>query len=287
MASKGFKHSKKRNCGLVYEFLLRKMSQSLLQNDDVGYRTALRLVKKYYHTGSVLDGERRLFDAIVDTRGASEKVARGVIEEVISSAKNLDFRLIDIKKSNLLKDVNRSFGKKFFDEFRLEDYRSYASIQLLVNSCAQGSTIVEGVQRIQLREALIVYMMSSPEQKKLAPTADNLAYSIAVKKFNERYNDALSSDQKSILKEYVMSLADEDKGPKKLGSYLSKVRLRVMERLGDARLVREVVEDPTMGKRLVEAEDILKRMDLVTAGEREVEDLMLFIRLTEEVSSGE
>ena len=126
-----FKHNKKRDTGLVYEFLVRKLSQTMVEKDTSSYQKTMDILRKYYGDGAILAEERELFDVIMNARGLSEVAARRVLGEVQRVAKSMDARKIDIKKSNLIKEINYTFGRDFFSNHRVPTYRLLASIQML------------------------------------------------------------------------------------------------------------------------------------------------------------
>src|SRR5271165_3205878 len=118
-----FNHNKKRNSGLVYEFLVRQMGAGLIDHDKKIYQESLGLIRKYFGEGTPLGAERLLFEVFRENRGVTEGAAWRVIEEVKRLAKALDHKKIEIKKSNLIKEVNHTFGRDFFSRHRIPEYR--------------------------------------------------------------------------------------------------------------------------------------------------------------------
>ena len=126
-----FKHNKKRDTGLVYEFLIRKLSHAMINKNHDATQKTLEITRRYYGDGAPLSEERELFDVIRNARGLSESAARRVLGEIQRAAKEMDVKKIDIKKSNLIKEINYSFGKNFFFDYRIPEYRLLASIQMV------------------------------------------------------------------------------------------------------------------------------------------------------------
>src|SRR5579862_4386511 len=127
-----FKHNKKRNAALVYEFLVRQMGHRLLEGDQPGYRDTLRIVRRYFSANTILGAERELFEAVKTTRGVPEIVARRVLGIIRDRFMRLDHRKVDIKKSNLIKEINHGYGREFFTRYRVPEYRMLASIQMFL-----------------------------------------------------------------------------------------------------------------------------------------------------------
>ena len=76
------KHSKKRNSGLIYEFLVRQMGLSLLEGDRDTYERSLGIVRRYFSDSTPIGSERVLFDVIRQSRGVTEAAAWRTLDEV-------------------------------------------------------------------------------------------------------------------------------------------------------------------------------------------------------------
>lgn len=283
-----FKHNKRRNSGLIYEFLLRKISDSILEKDLKGSKKAFNIIKKYYKKGSPLYEEKVLFDTINQTKEVSDRVANGILKEVSRSARRLNFKTIDIKKSSLLKEINHTFGQSFFSTYVIDDYKALASIQLFINGCNPKSTLMENVQRIELEESLIKFMIyeHSKAQVNEYEQVDELSYRIAVDKFNKRYSDSLNESQKNLLSSYTTSLSSI-KNKHKFSKYLNEQRNNLLSFLKKSHKLEEIKSDKLILKKLDIAESILENMSFKNVGSKEVENLMLYCKLVEEITSND
>ena len=282
-----FKHNKKRDTGLVYEFLIRQMSRAVVDKDQAKYRRALEIVKKYYGDGSALSEERELFDVVRAARGLTENSARRVLGEIERHAQNMDAKKIDIKKSNLIKEINYSFGREFFSEHRVPDYRLLASIQMVIDAARTQNRLTETVQKIQLEEGLVRYMMtrgSFSESNVEKSEIDALVMSMVAKRFNEKYSQSLGSGQKVLLEKYIRFQVTGDKQP--LLDFMAHELSRLGKSLAQAKLMNEVVSDKLMVDKLEEAHQ--KLVDAQTKPlEERIEEMMLFQKLAEEIESDE
>ena len=72
-------HNKKRNGGLVYEFLVRQLGRSLIEQDSHGYQQTLGIIKRYWPAGSAMASEREYFNVIKNSRGVSDSNARKIL----------------------------------------------------------------------------------------------------------------------------------------------------------------------------------------------------------------
>jgi len=282
-----FRHNKKRDTGLVYEFLVRQLSRSVVEKDPMTYKRTLEIVKKYYGDGTTLSEERELFDVIRSARGLSEASARRVLGEVERHARGMDAKRIDIKKSNLIKEINYSFGQDFFSDHRVPEYRLLASIQMVVDAARTQNRLTESVQKIQLEEGLVRYMTtrgSFSEGTTQRSEVDALVMSMVAKRFNEKYSTSLTEPQKKLLEKYIRWQVTGDAKP--LSEALVVEMRRINDALTRASFMKEVIEDKSMSSKLEEAKSKLLAEGACSL-DLQVEEVMMFQRLVEEVESDE
>lgn len=279
-----FRHNKKRNVGLVYEFLVRRLGAQMLEQDLTGYKKTFSIVEKYYSPGAPLAKELELFELIRNTRGVSPMVARKVLANAMAGYKRLNRKTGDIKKSNLIKEVNYTFGKEFFSEHRIPEYRLLASICMFLEDV--DVPLSESVAKLQLEEALVKYMTTAApvvqpqrEQKEV----DNLVCAVAAQKFQERYGKALNRDQKRLLEKFMIAEVSGDH--EGLAQFVGSERIFLEQELHKLSTDKVLREDPVMRESFSVA--IEKIRERPPVDETVLEDLMLFYRLVEEFKSNE
>lgn len=283
--SSSFKHNKKRNSGLVYEFLVRRIGLSMVERDPDSYLKAVGIYKKYFSKGQPLAREREVFDVIARSKNLNEQTARRVLAEVRRHVQQLDPKKVDIKKSNLIKELHYTFGKEFFDVHRIPEYRLYASVQMLVEQYRSTQSLSEGVQRIQLEEALIKYMtMKAPDGAQVGrgEKVDSLVAALAMKKFEQRYSGSLNEDQKRTLRRFMNFSMTGNR--EQFAREMEEERGRLLEGLQASRYLPCFSEDQVMGGRMDEATDALKGLRDVTA-ESSVQEILLYHKLMQEIRS--
>lgn len=280
------KHRKKRNAALVYEFLVRRMASTMVDRDPDSYVAALQITKKYFKSGQPLAQERELFEAIVNSRGLTEQAANRILQDVQRHARNLDERLLEIKKSNLIKDVNYAFGQDFFDVHRVREYRLLASIQMLLDRYRREGPLTEDVEKIRLEEGLVKYMTTvepAPQVTQLQEV-DSLVAQMAMKKFEERYSGSLNEAQRLTLRKFMNFNMTGDR--ERFQADMEQEKDYIVKRLTESQDTGEFVADHVMHERLVEARQKLQGMrDLTT--ESAVEDILLYQHLLKEIDSDE
>lgn len=283
MAS-SFNHNKKRNAALVYEFMVRQMARQMIEKDLAGYRRTYDVARRYFGPTAYLSKELELFDVIRASRGLPEAAARKVLQEVLSHASRLDKRKIEIEKSNLIKEVNYTFGKDFFSKYRVPEYRLLGSLQLLFNSTGSSSLHEKVNMILQMEEAVVRYMTSPVSERTDVdrPQVDRLVLELATKSFQKRYGSALSGGQKKLLECYVRSMVTGD--TRKLQSMVDEQVPKIAAALDAGRKLKEFREDTVMSQRLDEARAGLKRLSGPVSSET-VQELMLYQKLVEEMAN--
>lgn len=228
--------------------------------------------------------EKELFDVVRNTRGLTEVASRRVLSEVKSVSRKIDLRKLEIKKSNLIKEVNYGFGDLFYDS-RVPDYRLLATIQTFLDTDRTPSRLTESVQLIRMEEVLVHHMMTRAEALPAIENKgeiDRLVMSMVAKRFGEKYNSSLIPAQKNLLEKFIRYQVANDEVPLRL--FIEQETKRVREALDAARLMKEITEDPEMVKKLEEARANLNSHRDITLA---VEDLMLYQKLVEEIQSDE
>ncbi len=278
-----FNHNRKRNTGLIYEFLVRQLASQMIDKDNAGWQKTYEVIERYFSPSSVLAEELDMFNALRALRGLKETAARRLLSEVYNRARKMDEHKLDIKKSNLIKDVNYAFGKDFFSKHRVTEYRLLASIQMLIDNCRSPGRLAEDVQRIQLEESLISYLTSSAPivEQKAEDHIDSVVYQVAERKFVDRYGQLLNESQQALLTRFGRALLT--KQPRQIREQLLSEKARILGVLRGSRTLKEIKEDEVMVKSLEEAISRLVGMDEGSEPESTVEEMLLYERLAEEL----
>ena len=103
------RHNKKRNAGLMYEFLIRSISRFLVEGNNENAEITKKIIKKYYNSNTELHKEYRLINALVNVPVGSDTVATAVLQEARSAATRFDSKALKIEKGNMIK-VCKSMG---------------------------------------------------------------------------------------------------------------------------------------------------------------------------------
>lgn len=279
---KKLSHNKKRNVGLVYEFLTREVSSALVAGDKPRAAKAIAIIDRHLSMGSVLYEELSLHRQVMESRGISERLAKRIIDELKASGIRFsaDSTRRTAAKTALIHEVNRIFGHEIFDRYRIPDYTAHASVSILM-SRGVDSRLDEAVDAAKVEEHLTEYLTAKPlDPVKFDRDASLYAYKTAVDLFEKEFGKELSAPQSILLKEYVRVSLGGNPAPFRRTFEKQKAELREALRL---RRSDEVFKsDAEMAGRLDEA---IAGLDGLNPSDEGVERLILYHNLRKEVES--
>ena len=209
-------HNKKRNAGLLYEFLVRSISHALVEGDQRKSSIALRILKRHFKPGTELYREFRLINSLIKTTVSSSAVASSIINEAKGAACSYDMPALDREKSLLIKHINHALRDENFYDQQINEYKMYATVQTLLNSWRESSRNKDigrlATYEDQLTNWLVTEKVAADDQfiSEESNGMSRLLMKVMTKKLNEKYTGILEEDQKGILKSYVFSTANSD-----------------------------------------------------------------------------
>lgn len=200
-------HNKKRNIGIIYEQIIQHICNRLLDEDKHSAEKGIAIIKKYFKEGTQLNKEYKLFKALATTKNISEHLASSIINEAKSACNyHFDNKKLEQEKSKLIHDLNYSFGKGVIFQESIKNYRTYATIQTLLNEWRNKEKNFDKLAEfeIKLHNSLTanveeVSNISLNENTKF----DKMTYSIMKNIFNEKYGSLLNENQSKLIHFYT------------------------------------------------------------------------------------
>lgn len=204
-------HNKKRNVGIIYEQLLRYISKSLVEGNEKNAKKASGILKKHFHKDSELYREFRLFNALVKTTVDSENLAGRILQEAKKAAVTFDPSKLRHEKASLIKEINYSLNDPEFYSQRINDYRSYATIQTLLNDWRKDENTLNITRVAKYEDSVSKWLLTEKvnddvDQHK-NDDINSLTVKIMTEKFNKKYGKTLNDNQAALIKEYVFSIS--------------------------------------------------------------------------------
>jgi hypothetical protein len=251
------KHSKYKNTGILFELLVRQVTNDTLSG--VKNSPAIKIIREFFKKNTSLKRELGLYQTLLNEKFSTESKANKFIDAVLAEHKRLNSSTLRRQKYNLIKEIKNNYLLEDFFTQKVTNYLRNASIYCLLEGKSTPS------KSIQYRYNLVESIMGSKPGKKQEESHDIyqeqdkdirlLSYKILLEKFNSKWGKALTKDQKSLLREYINNISNTSKLKqylhKEIGSTvkeitgLSKkvknkvVKIKLMEVISQLKKIRE------------------------------------------------
>ena len=235
-----FKHSKLRNTGLLFEFLLRQVTVDVLNKKKES--PALKIIKTKFNEHTELGKELTLYNLIMTKKFKSDKKADFFLSEVIRQRGKLNNMNLRREKYNVIATIKESYDVNQLFSSKVPNYKTFASVYKLF----EGINEMGADEKTESYFIIIenVTTMKHTKNKSYIPEEFKdkdlriLSYKTLLEKFNKKYTN-LSDEQKHVLKEYISNISNTNnfsvfvetqipKLKKKLDSKIKKVKDKVL-----------------------------------------------------------
>ena len=205
-------HSKYKNTGILFELLIRQITNDTLDSKD---SQATNILKKYF-VKTELGREYKLYETLLKKTSLTETKANIITNTLLDSSKSLNRGVVKRQKYNLIKEIQNHYDLNEFFNHKLPNYKVHAAFYTLLesyNSNIQTNpeqiinnkvTILEHLTAAQIKATKIKDEVMS-EFEKSDKDVRFIAYKMLLENFNVKY-DTLHTNQKTILKEYITSV---------------------------------------------------------------------------------
>jgi hypothetical protein len=271
-------HNKKRNVGIIYEQLVKTISESLVNGDEKKALAAKQIIKKYFNPSTELYKEYRLFNSLVETKITDGSLATKIISEAKKAARMHNTRKLTREKSKLIKEINHTINEGNFYNKRVKSYREFATIQTLLNDWRENGEF----SRIVEYEAKVhdILLEEKPELKlenEKNTEVNALVVRLMVEKFNKKFGKKLNNMQAEILKEFAFTNGNNER----LVSLLSATKESTLKEISQYSIK---ADNPTVISKI---NDVLSEIKLLNPNEISDENILKFLtasQLREELS---
>ena len=235
-----FKHSKLRNTGLLFEFLLRQVTVDVLNKKKES--PALKIIKRQFNEHTEIGKELALYNLIMTRKFKSDKKADFFLSEVIRQRGRLNNTNLRREKYNIIASIKESYDVNQLFSSKVPNYKVFASVYKLFEGIEEMGAdektesyfiVVENVTTLTHKKNKS-YIPEELKDKDLRI----LSYKTLLEKFNKKYTN-LSDEQKYVLKEYISNISNTNnfssfvetqipKLKKKLNGKVKKVKDKVL-----------------------------------------------------------
>jgi len=205
------KHSKIRNSGLLFEFLLRQITLDVLNKNTNS--KAVQMIKENFNDKTELGKELALYNILLNKKFSDDKRAEFFINEVLKQRQQLSNSKLRRERYNLIKTIKENYDSTKLFSTKVKHYKIYATIYKLFefNSLpAEEKTesffnIVEHITTpatsIKLSETIGGTPIPNDSDLRI------LTYRTLLEKFNAKYSK-LNKNQKNLLREYINNISN-------------------------------------------------------------------------------
>ena len=202
------KHTKVRNTGLLYEFLLRQITSDILNNKN---SKAVDIIKSKFNERTELGKELALYNIVLNRKYSNDVKADYFLNEVIKTRLSLNNTLLKREKYNLIKEIKDIYNLQKFLSSKVNNYKVYSSIYRLFEYNNLSPEL-----KTESHFNLVEHITTNKNNINLSEVTNNLpddedlrilTYKTLLEKFNSKYTK-LSSSQKNLLKEYINNVSN-------------------------------------------------------------------------------
>ncbi len=276
------KHNKKRNIGIIYELLLNYISGNLIEGNKKEAKKATKIIERHLNKKNEIYKEFRLFNAIAQTKVSNTHIVASILNEAKHAVRNnIDFKKVDHEKSKLIRDINYNLGKDFYYS-NIKNYRDLGTIQMAINEWRKQSPDLKKLVEFETKIGQIMLEKVEVENKSdiNLSHSDRLVLKIMTEKFNKKYADGLTSDQKRIIENYVFY---SGKNKEVLKEFFAKKKSQALQSL-------DRFEDKSDNKFLLKKVDsVRQKINEVNVDQIDDDNVVKFLSLTkliQEINKG-
>ena len=195
------KHNKKRNTAFVYEALLREGTVAVLREQHETKDKIVSLIKKHFGNNSILRRDLECYRSLYEAQQLDRLTSEKILKEAKEQRNQINDKELFESQSALIGDINKSISATVFNNY-VPNYKTLATIaQIFSNKLNPKNKVI--------LESQLVTRMIAAEEVSLTPVGiDKVVYSSFVKKFNEKYDNNLLEEQRSLLSHYINSFSD-------------------------------------------------------------------------------
>ena len=232
---KRLKHSKFKNTGILFELLVRQITNEVLNNKT---QASQSILKEFFGKTTELAKELKLYNLLMkekyNTENRAEKFIDIVCEEHINK---INYDKLRKEKYNLVKRLKESIDD--MDNFLsspIQNYKEFASIYKIFESKRQTNFDIKDV--FNSKFTIVEHVMNeSPLKTSSQPQNKDriikeyeeqekdlrlLAYKILVENFNKKYT-TLNESQKRLLNKYINNVTNTSNFKEYLEEEIPKV----------------------------------------------------------------
>jgi len=230
------KHNKKRNTAFVYEVLVKEATVAILKQDRARRDKVINIIKKHFKADSLLRKDLECYRSLYENQNLTQLTSEKIIKEVKLQKRLLDTASLFKQQTALIHDINKEATASIFNNF-IPNYKTLATIDQIF------SDRISPKNQVILENEIVKNMTKQFPTQEVVEPIDNIIYNTFVEKFNNKYENNLLEEQKTLLTYYIASFADN---ALELKVFLNEEIGRLKSKLEEAKATKEIKSDTAM-----------------------------------------
>lgn len=195
------KHNKKRNTAFVFESLLREATVAIIKGDTDKQHKVVQIIKKHFTADSELKKHLECYRSLYENQSLNAQISEKILTEAKMASRLIDPHGLFKKQTELINDINTTLSPSVFSNF-VPNYKTLATIDQIFCDKLPPKT------RVMLESTIVENMTKNAPENVANEEIDNTTVSCFVGKFNDKYSETLSEEQKQLLSHYITSFTD-------------------------------------------------------------------------------
>jgi len=195
------KHNKKRNTAFVFESLLREATVAIIKGDTDKQHKVVQIIKKHFTADSELKKHLECYRSLYENQSLNAQISEKILTEAKMASRLIDPHGLFKSQTELINDINTTLSPSVFSNF-VPNYKTLATIDQIFCDKLPPKT------RVMLESTIVENMTKNAPENVANEEIDNTTVSCFVGKFNEKYSETLSEEQKQLLSHYITSFTD-------------------------------------------------------------------------------
>lgn len=272
-------HNKKRNLGLIHEFLNMEIAAAIVENNKDRGAAAIVILENIL-SNKFLNQELLLHLEVLKHTGVSKHTAIKIVDELRTAGMRLNKnrRFADTAKKFLVKEITTKFGNDFFNKYRSEQYKVHSSVNILITHGL--GKINEAIEFVKIEEFLVKYLSENKKLKSSNFEIENFqgAVSLYEKKYSELplWNKELIAEYKNVCLGHKNNLF----------SNIAKKQLKELKQIFEKHLVK-LKDDVELNEKLQYVIKEIESINNFKNAEEIAKKIVLFRNINEQISSNE
>ena len=270
------KHNKKRNTAFVFESLMREATVAVIRGDESRKEAVVNIIKKHFKPGSILKQHLECYRSLYENQDLCLETSEKILREAKMASRLVDPTGLFKKQTELINDINSDLSPSVFSNF-VPNYKTLATIDQIFCDKLSPKT------RVMLEGTVVENMSKSNDVETIQEELDDTTVTCFVSKFNEKYSETLSEEQKELLSHYITSFTDNAVS---LKVFLNEEIARLKKSISEATSAEMFQADSEMNQK---ATQIVEKLDNFKKAEITDEVLLTVLKtqeLVKEMSNG-